>query len=395
VILPFAALLMSIALAFLALSIDVGYICKTVDEAQNAADAAALSAAQELYPGPEPQTAIKLPLNLPIYRPVYPSQHINPALSSATSSGGSNRVAMVQTPLVRHEDIRFAVYDGGVTVGPPQTLELVDTLLDTLDLHTTDNAFVNSVEVTVRRDELANGRLKLFYGDSVGSGSTTIAARSQAAIFRGYGIGAGDMVLPFAMDVTVWNALRFTNGEVKAVTLAPLGIDLNALSLGSLVNSLPILSTLSDALPLNLTGAVLNITDEATWRRGMTSVQSGADGIWEVLLLADQLKLTQAPGLLGLLIKKVQHVPGLTVSLRFAPGSANAPDASQLNRMIRTGLSATDISQRSTTSDNRLWMPFHVGGHFEVPDACESALREIIGKPRILPLYATLPGTIQ
>jgi hypothetical protein len=394
IVLPSAAICLVIALAFLALSIDLGYICMTRHEAQNAADAAALAGAQELYPDPHPQTALKLPISLPIYKPVFQTQDVTPALNAARDSGSRNRIATTSSPDVLQQDVAFSIDDAGVIVGPPATIDLVDGLLDLLDLRTSDHTFVNSIEVKTRRDQQANGNLKLFFGAGFGSSSTTVSASARASVFRGYGAGVGDKVLPFAMDITVWNALRFTNSELNAVTLQPLGINLNAITLAGLLGDNPLLSSLDNLLPVNLSGSPINVLDAWTWKRGMTSVSSGADGLLEVVLPADQFRTVQGPGLLGILLTRVEHVPCLVPALSFSTTTSSTPNASQLTRIIRDGLSASDIATVSTSNDNRCWLPFSAKAHFEIPDACETELINAIGKPRILPLYATLPGTI-
>src|SRR5690606_37560093 len=107
-------------------------------------------------------------------------------------------------------------------------------------------------------------------------------------IYRGYGLQAGDKMLPFAMDITIWNALRFTNGTLNAVTLKPLGVDLDSITLSGLLGSNFLTGLLDSLLPLALSGSPIHILDGFTYTRGMASVIPGADGINEAVLLADQ-----------------------------------------------------------------------------------------------------------
>lgn len=393
-----AALCLCLVIAFLALSVDIGHIAVSKAAAQNSADAAALAAAQELYPDPHPQTAIKLPLALPIYKPVLPEQDLEPAIASAQQLAAKNRVADVTSPSLLRDDLRFSIDDGGIMVGPPSTIDQVDSLLDLLQLRTSDHGFVNSVQATVRLDEQTNGCLKLFFAPALGTSNTRVAARSSATVLRGYGVATGDKVLPLAMDITIWNAIRFTNGEVNALDLTPLGIDVDLLSLDQLLGGtslLGLLGGLTQSLPVDLLGSPIHVLDDAKWERGMTTVTQAPDGVWEVLLLADQLRIIKKTGLLGQLLSTVERVPSMVVTLDIPRSGRSTPNATLLNQIIINGLSQSDIQSLTTTSDQRVWLPFEAKGFFELPDECEASLRSIIGQPRILPLYATLPGTVQ
>ena len=393
-ILALGAFCLCVALTICAFTVDLGFILMATGEAQNSADAAALAAALELYPDPLPQTAIQLPLGLPIYQPVRPYPNVTPATAAAKFAASQNGIAEVAGLQLTDADITFAIVDNGVTVGPPDTVPVVDGLLELLNLRTPDHTFVNACCVKVRRDTTANGPLNLFFAPMIGHKNHELAAESMAVIHRGYGIAAGDKMLPFAMDVTVWNALRFTNGELNAVTLLPLGIDLDAISLSTLLGSSGLLSLLDSMLPLALSGSPIHVLDGFGWQLGRSDVTTGPDGIHEVVLLADQLHVTNKLGLLGVLIKTVQRIPSLVISLETGSTNGTAPSASRLNDVIRNGLSIDHIQRFTCTDDSRIWLPFSMQGYFEIPNECESALREIIGQPRILPLYATLPGTV-
>jgi len=394
VILPLAALCLTIVLMIAAFSIDLGFLCLARAEAQNAADAAALAAAGELYPSPFPQTALQLPLSLPIYQPVRPTPNINPAMTQAKSASIQNRCGDKNSLALMDSDISFAIYDNGVSVGPPETLPVVDGLLALLNLRTGDQTFVNSCQVTVRRDVLANQPMKLFFGPMLGHSTQSFQCSAQAAIQRGYGLRAGDRLLPFAMDITIWNALRFTNGELNAVTLKPLGVDLDSVTLSGLLGSSGLLSILNSALPVALMGSPINILDGWTYERGMSTVAPGPDGIMEVVLLADQLHTSVIKNLLGILLPSIQRIPGLVISLETGGSISSAPNASRLNTVIRNGLSEADLRNLTGSSSGELWLPFTARGYFEIPDDCEADLKSIIGRPCILPLYATLPGTV-
>lgn len=393
VILPLAALCLTIILIMAALSVDLGLICLARSEGQNAADAAALAAAGELYPSPVPQTALQLPLSLPIYQPVRPTPNVEPARTMARSALGLNPCGNKRGLQLVDSDLAFAIYQDGITVGPPPTLPLVDGLLALLNLRTGDQTFVNSCQVTMRRDAIANQPMTLFFGSIMGHSTHSLNCSAQAVIHRGYGLRAGDRLLPFAIDVTIWNALRFTNSELNAVTLKPLGVDLDSITLSGLLGDSGLLSLLNSALPVSLMGSPIHILDGYTYKRGMSAPAPGADGIIEVVLLADQLHVSLLKNLLGILLPTVQRLPGLVISLETG-ASGSSPSAARLNSMIRNGLSSSDLLNLTGSSSGELWLPFSAKGYFEIPDECEAELKAIIGKPCILPLYATLPGTV-
>ncbi|WP_437201123.1 pilus assembly protein TadG-related protein [Planctomicrobium sp. SH664] len=393
-LLPVAAVSLSVVLVYVAFVIDIGVICVAREEAQNCADAAALAAALELYPDPKPQTALKLPLSLPIYKPYCPSQNLAPCVSAASSVSGLNVVGHKSGMNLLNSDILFQTYDGGGLVGPPSTLTQVDNLLNALKLRTGDNTFVNCCTVVVRRDEQANGSLRLFMAPFTSRKTHSVSGRATAVIQRGYGVGPGDKVLPFALDITIWNAIRFTNSEINAITLKPLGVDLDAVTISGLLGNNALLSLLNSALPLALLGSPLHVLDGCTVKRGSPTVTNGPDGIYEAVLLPDQFHSTFLLSLLGKLLPVVQRIPGLVVSLETSTINSSTPNAARLNTVIRDGLSVADIARLSTTADGQAWLPFTCKGYFEIPNECEASLKSIIGQPRILPLYATLPGTV-
>ena len=51
VVVPFVAILMTVLLAFVALTVDIGYVCETATEMQMAVDASALAGASALLDG--------------------------------------------------------------------------------------------------------------------------------------------------------------------------------------------------------------------------------------------------------------------------------------------------------------------------------------------------------
>lgn len=405
-ILPLAACMLVVIFAFVAFTVDVGYVCLTKAEAQNCADASARAAARELLPNASPCTAIELPISLPIYRPVYNEVDTTVAATAAKQVAGCNSIADQQSPTVLDADIQFSAYGSGIRPSRPHTLPAVDTLLGKLHLLAPADTFLNRVDVTVRRDISANGPLCLFFAPVIGHQTAQVRATSSAAVQHGYGISRNAPILPFAMDITIWNAIRFTNGEVNALNLTPLGIDLDAASPEQLLGDTPLLASPQVPLPVDLMGRPIHVLDEVTCDGDRELVTPGPDGIWEVILLADQFKQSNDGSLTGMvdglpgslpgnsLAGAVERVPATIVSLDFRDMPDPAPSAIDLRRVLYNGVDGIDIQKTGSTEDGQLWLPFDVHGHFEVPSNIESDLKTLIGRPSILPLYATLPVTV-
>lgn len=406
-ILPLAACMLVVIFAFVVFTIDVGYVCLTKAEAQNCADASARAAARELLPDASPCTAIELPVSLPIYRPVYSEVETTDAVAAAKQVGGHNPIANQKSPTILDTDIHFSVHGDGIRSNHPHTLSSVDSLLHKLDLIAPRSTFRNRVDVTVRRDQHANDPLCLFFSPIIGHQAAEIRATSSAAVQHGFGAGPRAPLLPFAIDITIWNAIRFTNGEANAIDLTPLGLDLDTASPAQLLGESPLLTSQQRSLPVDLMGRPIHVVDEVTCDGDRKRVTPGPDGIWEVILLADQLNSSNNGSLTGLgsglnrgqtggiLSGTVEHIPATIVSLDFREMPNPEPDPINLRRVLHDGIDRSDIQQTGSTDDGQLWLPFDVHGHFEVPSKIENDLQLLVGQPRILPLFATLPGTFE
>lgn len=192
-IVPLAALLMTFLVGMLAFSIDIGYICVVESELQNAADAAALAGAQQM------QSAF-----VSYYSPGQNNQQqIYTQVTSDTSSSTSpiptaqqyasyNKAAGVNIQ-VPTTDISFWYYDG-----------------TTFTAASYPNYFPNTIQVTTRRDNTANGPLGLFFAQIFGKSTTNLTATSRATIYAGdvsslkVISGVDAHVLPVALDMNVW-----------------------------------------------------------------------------------------------------------------------------------------------------------------------------------------------
>jgi Flp pilus assembly protein TadG len=180
-------------LAMMAFSIDIGYAVAVKSELQNAADAAALAAAQQL------QTYF-----VNYYMPGQTQQQTiyNNAISDMTTStapiptaqrfAGYNQAGNVSVTVPEY-DITFSYYDGTTFSSP-----------------TYPNYFPNTVNVTTRRDSLANGPLGLFFARLLGINTVELTATASATIYAGDVMslnaipGVNAHILPVALDVHVW-----------------------------------------------------------------------------------------------------------------------------------------------------------------------------------------------
>ena len=146
-------------LAMLAFSIDAGYMVLVRTDLQNAADSAALAGAEKMQE-----------LWVQYYTPGQPNQ--SGILTSATTNTSGSPMATAE---------RFATYNRAGNVNL--------TLLDQ-DVHfgftnasgtysTSYAGFPNTIEVTVRRDEVANGPLALFFARVLGMSSVDIQATAR------------------------------------------------------------------------------------------------------------------------------------------------------------------------------------------------------------------------
>lgn len=200
VVVPLTAFLMTLLVGMLAFSIDIGYICAVEAELQNAADAAALAGAQQLQsafvsyysPGQTQQQQIYLQLTTNTTNPASPIPTAQ-QFASYNRAGGVN----IQVPV---SDISFSYYDG-----------------NTFTPASYPNYFPNTITVTTRRDNTANGPLGLFFSKIFGMSQTSLTATASATIYAGDMTslqvipGVNAHILPVALDVNVWTAYANAN----------------------------------------------------------------------------------------------------------------------------------------------------------------------------------------
>ncbi len=183
-----SAFLLIFLLAMVAFAVDIAWIVLTKDQLQNAADSAALAAADplmdayvqyQLAPAGGTQTTI-----------------LNNALSSARTNAKNyanfNQGGDVKNLTLNDADIEFGFTDaaGNYT--------------------SSYSGFPNTVKVTIRRDSSANGSLALFFAPVLGKSSQDLTATASATIEGGtinnFSLTGSQSVsmLPMTYDVDNW-----------------------------------------------------------------------------------------------------------------------------------------------------------------------------------------------
>jgi len=223
---PMAAVLMAFMVGMLTFSIDIGYICSVQAELQDAADAAALAGAAQLQtpfvnyyaPGQTNQQLVYLTATGSTdYLGIYPSG-LQPPTPTAQQYAAYNQAGGVYVN-VPASDISFSFYDGTTFHSSSSVMGL----------------FPNTINVTTRRDNVANGALGLFFGKIFGISNIDLTATASATIFNGLMTSAttnppfstsgtsssssstiqiNAHILPVALDINVWS--NFANGNFSS-----------------------------------------------------------------------------------------------------------------------------------------------------------------------------------
>lgn len=189
-VLPLAMFLLVVLLGMAAFAVDIGYMVLVRSQLQNAADAAALAAADQLI---QPSVQYNYPNTSTTQKTVILNQATNAATAAAQRIAGLNQAGGLTGLTVNASDVvpGFLDSQGVFSPTPP------------------DPRFPNSVQVTVRRDVQANGPLGLFFAPIWGVRNVSLTATAQATVrtVASFNPGAGQngKLLPVALDVRVWN----------------------------------------------------------------------------------------------------------------------------------------------------------------------------------------------
>jgi hypothetical protein len=196
----------------------------------------------------------------------------------------------------------------------------------------------NAVEVTLRRDAQANGPVSLYFGPVLGTSQADVRAKSVAYLLPAGGILPGAPLIPFAMHVDYYYAAV---GQAR---------------------------TDPDGVPIPTTDTA-RVKDDGT-------VVSGSDGIKEVVLFSGT---RQSPGNFG--------------SVDLGSASNGTPE---LRRQILYGPTWNDFHdpdfRDKLQRDGSLAAPVNLGGDPGLSTSVKDSFDQVIGKPRIIPLFDTVTG---
>jgi hypothetical protein len=191
--------MLTVVVGMLAFSIDVGYAVSVKSELQNAADGAALAAAQRLQEPWVQYYANGQTNQQGIYNTVTTDTTADTSpIPTAQKYASANKAGGVTVTLPA-SDISFSYYDGS-TYTPASY----------------PTYFPNSVTVTTRRDSTANGSLGLFFGQIFGVSTIDLTATATATIYAGDVTslkaisGVKAHILPVALDVNYWKQFATT-----------------------------------------------------------------------------------------------------------------------------------------------------------------------------------------
>ncbi|QDU82326.1 hypothetical protein Pla110_40810 [Polystyrenella longa] len=363
-ILPLTAFFIVILMMITALVVDIGMIAVTSGRLQTAADAAALSAAQTVA-------------NEMKY--VDGSHHDNYQATECAI-----KICQLHAGADMHQHLRLLPTD-----------IIYSRSSDRLD------SPLNVVQATVRRDDMANGSIPMAFSPVIGIKQTNLERTAKAGFFPAGGIGAGAKILPIAVDATIWTAMRLGNDITNKVLPYDAGEYLHSVTPGKLTSLLKGRQRLLDKLgvPFDLNGNPLMIMDRRCWHPDSQTVTDGPDMLWEGLFLPHQFEQTKLFGSILKPLTRIQYIPGNMVVLNLSSQENWKLGAGlgTLERQIVTGLDFNDVAgvnEMNGKNSEYLSTPFVAQGMYQLPGALEDELRDSIGKPRIIFLYATIPGVL-
>ena len=212
-VLPYVLVVFPVLLAFTALSVDLGVLYAARAESQNSADAAALAGAGRLL---DERRLLGVATLAEVQR-----QSREEAAAYATFNTVRNEGPFVDQNVAN--DV-----NGDLVLGILRDFDNYDE-----PMSFTNPTEFNAVRVCVRRDEIRNGPVQLYFARILGIGAKNVVAEATAAIKDGV-IGykvteqTGNAELfPFALHIDSWNALlsgTFTTGDDYAVDPATLAV---------------------------------------------------------------------------------------------------------------------------------------------------------------------------
>ena len=185
-VIPLMAILLVVLLAIVAFVVDLGYILKTRQEMQKAADSAALAGASQLllpqFSGTNPNTTAPVA--------------ISNAVGEVKKYGAANEAGGVYLTLLDNDLVV------GYLADPMRSQEVQPWSSGT--------PFPNAVRVTARRDSSVNGPLSLFFARAMAIPTWSGQMSATACASRGYNVTGfrsstlNSLLLPLAINADLW-----------------------------------------------------------------------------------------------------------------------------------------------------------------------------------------------
>lgn len=163
-------LLLPALLGFVALAVDYGFLLYVRTDLQRTVDQAVLAAVRDLEPSPD----------------------------------GSQDLDKIRTTVREYVELNaggaFAVLDSDIQIGrfDPDTVYT--------DFEILSDGIFDTVSVTVRRDDLANSSVSLYFARIFGNDTADVSATATAVLQKARFLAEGSDILPIAVDLETWNS---------------------------------------------------------------------------------------------------------------------------------------------------------------------------------------------
>ena len=163
------AVMLTVFVAALALSIDYGVVLKAKTDLQRAADASALAAVQDLM-----------------------TNEGNPNLDDVRTTARGFAASNMN-------DSSFQVPNGDIVIGryDPPTAYSSFTIQN--------NGIFDTVQVTLKQDGVNNAPVSLFFAPLFGVGNVNVQATATAVLQKATSLGPGADILPFGVPLSIWD----------------------------------------------------------------------------------------------------------------------------------------------------------------------------------------------
>jgi hypothetical protein len=304
-------------LGMASMTVDIGMMYRARNEAQAAADAAAMAAAWRMMD----QTRLR--------GGAYVTS-VNTAARQAAMDYAARNPIINEPPTLDPNT-------GNATTGDIVLGRLVNPNDGNESLNFSDPSRFNAVHVFLRRDEVRNGPIDLFFAAAFGHDTAEISASATAAFYDGVvGWSVNDTtgnagLLPFALHVNAWN---------------------------------------------NLLSGTFTTGDQYSYNAATGTVTSGADGIPELNLYPGGGVGQLPPGNFG------------TVDIG-SPSNSTA----DLARQILYGINEDDLSYFGGTLELGADGEIDLNGDTGLSAGIKDELEDIIGQPRVIPIFSSVSGS--